>query len=484
MGKRMKIAFIEPRPPVNLYFFLGKFPLLGPLFLGTMLKNEGHEVRVFKEDITPVYSDNTDWLHPFLKEADIVGLTSVTHTAKRAYQIADEIKMRFPDKKVILGGSHVSALPEEALQHADQVVVGEGENVALDVFNGTIREKIVQGSQVHIDEVPPLDLELLQGFRNRRGKIGMVTAPIMASRGCPFDCIFCSVTQMFGREYRIRDADLVMDEVMMRYNEGFRSLFFYDDNFAANPGKTKIFLEKLIRADLKITWSSQFSIHVAKDKELVRMLKRSNCTTLYIGVESINPEALKDYNKSQSVSMIRESIRSLSSAGFHVHSMFVLGADSDNEETIDNTIRFSRESGSSTAQFSILFPIPGTHLYDQVKEKNQIFINDWNYYDGTHSVILRRSISPLKLQKKMIHAYRYFYRQKLTYRLISRIGFFIWKLKNGKYLKYIRYVTRKLRRRGVVEDGILTFKGLLSDSLPGSLSLALRMKKELLSREM
>jgi len=206
----MKIAFIEPRPPINVYFFLTKLPLLGPLFLGTMLKQAGHEVRVFKEDILPAYNHKTDTFHPFIREADIVGITAITHTINRAYQIADAIKRQFPDKKVVMGGNHPSAMPNEALEHADQVVVKEGENVVLDVFNGAAKERIVYGSLVDINDVPILDLSLLEGYSKKRNGLNMKYAPIMASRGCPHDCIFCSVTQMFGRKYRIKDADLVM----------------------------------------------------------------------------------------------------------------------------------------------------------------------------------------------------------------------------------------------------------------------------------
>jgi radical SAM superfamily enzyme YgiQ (UPF0313 family) len=462
----MKVALIEPCPPVNVYFFLTKLPLLGPLFLGTILKNAGHEVKVFKEDILPAYNHKTDTLHPFIQEADIVGLTAITHTINRAYQIAEAIKRQFPDKKIILGGNHPSALPGEALEHADQVVVGEGENVVLDVFEGRNTEKIVSGTIVDINDVPIIDLSLLQGYGTKKNKINMRYAPIMASRGCPHDCIFCSVTEMFGRKYKIKDADLVMEEVMTRYNEGFRHGFFYDDNFAAIHSKTKIFLEKLIRADLDFTWSSQFSIHVAKDRELIDMLKRAKCVAMFIGVESINPDALKDYNKNQTVQMIKESISTLVDSGLNVHSMFIIGADSDNAQTIDKTIQFSRESGSRTAQFSILFPIPGTQLYDQMKQSNRIYINDWTYYDGSHSVILPKNISPLRLQKKLIQAYRKFFSKKIIWGIAAYFGFFIWKILNTKYMKYIRYFTRKLKKEGVVKDGILTIKGLKTDSIP------------------
>jgi radical SAM superfamily enzyme YgiQ (UPF0313 family) len=472
----MKIALIEPKPPFNAYFFLKKLPLLGNLFLGTMMKNAGHEVKVYKENMLSAYNEKTDEFLPFIKEADVVGITGITHTANRQYLLADALKRQFPEKKVILGGSHVSAMPEEGLQHADQVVVGEGENVAMDVFEGRNKDKLVRGSVVNMNDVPPIDLKILQGYHFRKDKINMRHAPIMASRGCPYDCNFCSVTKMFGRRYRIKDSDLVMEEVMMRYKEGFRHAFFYDDNFAANREKTKIFLEKLIRADLDLRWSSQFRVEVVKDKEMVDLLTRAKCSTVFIGVESINPKALLDYNKSQSVEDVKNCIKILAEKGIYVHSMFVLGADSDNEETIEETIRFSRASKSHTAQFSILFPIPGTRLYDEMREQDRIFIQNWDYYDGSHTVILPKLITPIKLQKKLIHGYKHFYATTIIRWLMSRVGFFMWKLTNKKFLRYLRYFTRKLKKAGVYQDGTASIKGSLADLVPKKLSQAVIRK--------
>ncbi len=432
----MKIALVEPRPPFNTYYFFKKLPLLGGFFLGALLKQAGHEVRVFKEDFGPVLRDG--WLHPFLARADAVGITAITHTANRAYRIADAIRAVSPGTRIIMGGNHPSALPEEALQHADQVVTGEGEAVVQDVFEGRRPERIVAGLRVDIDTVPMIDLSLLQGVQRRQGRPDLPIAPIMASRGCPHDCVFCSVTKMFGRHYRVRNPDLVLEEVLRRHREGFRWGFFYDDNFAAVPEKTKIFLEKLIRAGIDFSWNSQFSIHVGKDRELLRLLKRAGCTRLFIGVESFNPAALKDYRKSQTVELIRRSIDTIISEGLAVHSMFILGADSDDEKSIEETIRFSRASGSRTAQFSILFPIPGTELYARMREQKRIFVDNWDYFDGSHAVLHPLLISPYRLQQKLIHAYKYFYGARPLHWLVSRLGFLLWKSGNRGYLRFLR----------------------------------------------
>jgi radical SAM superfamily enzyme YgiQ (UPF0313 family) len=163
--------------------------------------------------------------------------------------------------------------------------------------------------------------------------------------------------------------------------------------------------------------------------------------------------------------------------------MFILGADSDTPETIEQTIRFSRESGSRTTQFFILFPIPGTELYDQMKAADRIYINDWDYYDGSHSVILPKNISPLALQKKLIHGYRYFYSRKIHHWIASRVGFFVWKLLYTKYMKYVRYVTRQLKKKGVVRDGIRTFRGFRTEALPRAFKALFTRRKEIIGNK-
>jgi radical SAM superfamily enzyme YgiQ (UPF0313 family) len=310
-----------------------------------------------------------------------------------------------------------------------------------DVFEGRRQERIVVGPRVDIDSVPIVDLSLLEGYR-RGVRIGQPVAPLMASRGCPHSCIFCSVTSMFGRDYRIRNADLVMEEVLRRHSEGFRWGFFYDDNFAAVPAKSKVFLEKLIRANIDFSWSSQFSVHAARDRELLRMLKRAKCSTMFIGVESISPDALRDYGKTQTVELIRESLDAIVAEGLHVHSMFILGANSDDEKSIDQTIRFSRESKSSTAQFSILFPIPGTELYRKMREQKRIFIDNWDYFDGSHAVLLTERISPYQLQQKLVKAYKHFYSRKALHWLAARVGFLLWKSWNHGYLRFLKKVSQ------------------------------------------
>ncbi|MDD5585255.1 MAG: cobalamin-dependent protein, partial [Candidatus Omnitrophica bacterium] len=194
----MKITFIEPSPTeANVYSKL-HMPLLGPVYLGTILKNRGHQVQIINENIRkPDYSK---------LKADLIGISIMTSTSKRGYAIARQ----FPRDKVIMGGVHATLLPEESLPFARQIIVGEAEEVIADVVEGRRTEAIVQGHAVqNLDTLPEPDFSLVKGY-----KFPAMLMPISTSRGCPFDCSFCSVTKIFGRQYRFRSAGSVMKELL------------------------------------------------------------------------------------------------------------------------------------------------------------------------------------------------------------------------------------------------------------------------------
>ena len=241
-----KIVFIEPQAP-NLHIF-SQFPLprLGALILGTMMKARGWEVEVYVEDLRRID-------YEAIAGADLVGISTITSTAPRAYAIADRVRgMGIP---VLMGGPHVTFLAEEALEHADYVIRGEGEKALaafIDAWEGRRdfsgipnlslkvgrpgRPQPMLPMEKDLDAIPYPDFSLLKhdpGAGNSTPPI-----PVQTSRGCPFDCSFCSVTGMFGKKYRFRSTDNIIGE-LKRYDKRGNAVFFYDDNFAANPERTK-----------------------------------------------------------------------------------------------------------------------------------------------------------------------------------------------------------------------------------------------------
>jgi len=399
----VKIVLIEPAASeANVYSKL-HMPLLGPIYLGTILKNKGHEVEIYNEEICrPDYSK---------LNADVVGISILTSTAKRGYEIA----RKFPKEKVIIGGVHASLLPDEALQFARQVVIGEAEEVIVDVVEGLIKEPIVHGKAIqNLDSLPYPDFSLIKGY-----KLSSFIMPVSTSRGCPFDCTFCSVTKMFGREYRFRSAQNVIEELALRQAKTF---FFCDDNFTAQPERTRTLLELMLKHKIR-KWSCQVRCDAAKDDELLSLMAAAGCDVVCVGFESVNPETLKSYQKKQSIDDIINAIRSFRKKKIRIHGMFVLGSDTDNEKTIWDTLRFAIKQKIDTIQMMILTPVPGTKFHEELKQQKRIFTHDWSLYDGQHVVFKPKLLSARQLQLNVINAYARFYSLSKSLSLLMKLHF-------------------------------------------------------------
>jgi radical SAM superfamily enzyme YgiQ (UPF0313 family) len=217
------------------------------------------------------------------------------------------------------------------------------------------------------------------------------------------------VSSTFGRKYRFRDTENILEEISMRLTQGHERFFFYDDNFAANGKGTKALLEGIAGKDLKIRWAAEARTNIAKDRELLRLISRTNCERLFIGLESINARTLASYNKKQTVEDVKSCIMLLHEHGIPVHGMFVLGSDDDDLSTVEDTVKFCHEMKLDSVGFSILHPLPGSRLYDILDSRNRIFTKDWSLYDGTHVVFRPQKMTPLELQEKYIWAWKKFY---------------------------------------------------------------------------
>jgi radical SAM superfamily enzyme YgiQ (UPF0313 family) len=410
----MKIVFIEPRSSgANVYSKL-PMPLLGPVYLGTILRDRGHEVEIYNEDFfTPDYSR---------LDADLIGISILTATAPRGYEIAD----KFPREKVIIGGVHASLLPEEALLHARQVVVGEAEEVIADVVEGRLKDPVVQGRPVEdLDALPFPDFTLVKGFKPR-----IPIIPVSTSRGCPFDCSFCTVTKMFGRRYRFRSAENVMEELTRR---GAHRYFFCDDNFTANPARTQRLLAMIEASPIR-GWICQIRCDVARDKELLAAMERAGCNVVCIGLESINKETLRSFGKRQSVRQIVHAIRSIHRRGIKIHGMFVLGGEDDSLKTVWDTVRFAIREKLDTLQISILTPFPGTRVYEFLEAQKRIFTKDWSLYDGHHIVFTPKLVSARELQVTVLKAYMRYYSLTRTF-----LSLLTWRFRNG-FFRFMGYL--------------------------------------------
>ena len=406
-----KIVLIEPRSPDVHVFSRWKLPRLGLVILGTRLKEAGYDVKLIVEEVAPVDFEA-------LFSADLVGISTITATAPRAYEFANAA--RRAGIPVVMGGPHVTFLPDEALEHCDYVLRGEADDLivgfvraiesgqGLEAFpslsyrrDGRIVHNPAATTCVDVESLPVPDLSLIQG---RRGQKGLV--PVQTSRGCPFNCTFCSVTRMFGREYRFRSTENVMAE--LRLHKG-RDVFFYDDNFTANRERVKELLRAMIREKLNIHWSAQVRCDAAADPELMDLMAESGCFYVYVGLESISPEVLKHFDKHQSLEQMESAIREFHDRRIRIHGMFIFGADHDTSETFRRTVRFARVHHIESVQFMILVPLPGTPLLEQMEKEGRLLSRDWSLYDAHHVVFQPKNMSTLTLQVETLRAFCRFY---------------------------------------------------------------------------
>jgi len=439
-----KVVFIEPRPPDPHVFSRYKLPRLGCVVLGTIIEQKGRYCKVFIEDIADI-----DFKEVFA--ADLVGITTITSTAPRAYAIADQIrKAGIP---VVMGGPHVTFLPDEALEHSDYVIRGEAEESFPELLDTIEAGRGIEdinglsfrigdrnfhnpgmGRVKNLDDLPLPDFSMVHG--GLKGKVW----PMQTSRGCPFNCNFCTVTQMFGRAYRFRSKEHIMRE--LRAVPKDKLVFFYDDNFAADRNRAKDLMRMMIAEGITPKWTTQVRVDVARDPEMIDLMKASGCVLVYIGFESVNPETLKAFHKGQSLEEMKKSIQALHGRGIRIHGMFVLGADDDDKETLDLTVDFAKQQKIDTVQFLILAPLPGTAQLKQFQAEDRILIKDWSYYDAHHVVYEPKKMTFFELQAGVFKAFMKFYNRTGIIK-----AFFSFKIINIIYKVYAYRLVRGWLRR-------------------------------------
>ncbi len=396
-----KVTFVEPMGAFsNVFAQYMSIPMLGPLYLGTLAKRAGYDVEILNENILKRKLVGQD-----IEDVDILCLSCMTSTIERGKTIAREYKKIRQKKglpsRTIVGGIHASMIPEDVENDFDQIFVGEAESSIIPLLDGELEGKIVEGNPVEkMDSIPIPDFSLLKGW-NRRG-----IRPVMTSRGCPYDCTFCSVTEMFGRGYRAMSADRVMEEVEAYPRS---KLFFVDDHFVASKKRTHELLDKMEQKNLRTKWSCQLRADVAKDETLVQRMSDNGCFNVYIGFESVNQKMLEEIHKNQTVDDIRQAIDIFQSNGIGVHGMFMLGSDSDDKTIFEQTSKFTKSTRLSTVQYMILTPLPGTKFYRDMVKQGRLLHKKWDFYDALHVVFQPKNLTPEELQQGMLGCFEDFY---------------------------------------------------------------------------
>lgn len=403
----MVIIGIEPKAPGLHIFSKTYIPRLGLPQLLTIAENMGHECEIYCEQITPL-----PWER--IAEADIILISSITSTVPRAFSLIKKIK-EVSNAPVLMGGPHVTFLPEEALDNGADFVFRHEADDSFPMFIewylsgrdyqtlddipglsfkvGNSYYHTSRPPEVDLDRLPTPNLDLIKGL----GKPSSI--PMITSRGCPWGCEFCSEIAMFGREYRFRSEEKVIEDI--RYYDrlyGKTPIFFAEDNLGANKRRLEGLCRSIIEKGLGRSIGGQVRLDLAKSPQTLKLMSRAGFQRAYIGYESTNAESLKAVGKGLKEREMGQLTRQFHKYGIAIHAMWVLGFDDDTLETVKNTVKANIKLKIETTQFLILVPIPGSRLFYRLQDENRIFCRDWSRYDGHHVNFYPGKMTPRQLQ--------------------------------------------------------------------------------------
>jgi radical SAM superfamily enzyme YgiQ (UPF0313 family) len=355
-----------------------KIPQLGLHILASLTPKDV-DLTVIDEEIREI---------DFSLDFDLVGISCMTATANRGYQLSDMFRQR--GSKIILGGIHPTILPQEAIQHADAVVIGEAEGCWADVVND-----FKKGELQKFYHVPEPDLSKVpfprRDFHIDRALFNCVG--LLTTRGCPYACEFCSVTDFYGRKIRHRPVSMVVEDIKQ---SGSKTFLILDDNVTGHPEYSKELFEALI--PLGIRWIGQSSMSLAKDKEMLKLCRLSGCAALFFGLESVSPSSLMGMKKTlKSIEETEEAIKIIQDNGIAFHPSIILGFDTDTKAIFDDTLEFLARTKIPTMSLHVLTPYPGTRIYQRFKDQRRIISHDWSHYDHHTVVFQPKNMTPQEL---------------------------------------------------------------------------------------
>jgi radical SAM superfamily enzyme YgiQ (UPF0313 family) len=428
----MKITLINPPAShvESLYVVGMKAPPLGLAYLASTLERSGHEVEIIDASALEL---SISQIKSVLEkdQPEIIGVTATTPTIYNAFKIVKAAKEVCPGSFTVLGGSHPSFQPTETLKecpYLDAVCVGEGEETIVELAEALKGNKclsdvkgIAYKSKGNVMKNPPRpfieNLDSLpfpawhllpMGNYTLFGK-KTVICHMMSSRGCPFQCIFCSSSLFFGKKYRARTAKNVVDEMeclISKYNP--ESIEFSDDEFTLNGKRVEDICSEIKRRGLDVWWACSSRVDTISTS-LLKKMRAAGCFLIYFGIESGSQRILNYIKKGISIEQVRKAVRWTREAGIKTLGSFIIGFPDETKEEIEKTVRFSKELKLDYAQFSIATPYPGTELYEMAKRKRLLFTEDWSRYTAAKPVMAMKNLNIEELLRIFKKAYIRFY---------------------------------------------------------------------------
>ena len=433
LNRKLKIALISPKGP--LYRHRGgiwkKSLRYQPLTLTTLAAlippDLPVDLQLFDEGISDV---------PLDLEADLVGLTVITGTARRAYELADHFRAR--GTTIVLGGPHVTLIPEDAQPHADAIVVGYAEDswpqLLRDFASGQLQPRYDQAPGLDLADRPFARRELLPSHRYLTNNV------FEATRGCIHNCDFCVVPTAWGRKpYQKPVAQVVAD---IRQH-GARKLIFVDLNLIADRDYACELFTALI--PLRVQWYGLATVLLADDSELLTLAAQSGCKGLLMGLESISPQNLRQSHKGfNSPEKYAQVVERLHQHGIALQGCFVFGLDHDGPDVFLKTAEFAVQAQIDLPRFAIVTPFPNTPLHKRLDSEGRILTRNWELYDGQHAVFQPTKMSVQELQTGIEVAWKHAYSFRSIVRRIAHSPA-PWPVKLGTNFGY-RFYAHNLSR--------------------------------------
>ncbi len=408
---KLRIALVSPKGPLyrNRGGIFRKSLRYMPLTLPTLASLVPDELNA---DVTCIDEGIEDV--DLEIDADLIGLTVITGTAPRAYELAKQFRRR--GKTVVLGGPHVTLLPDDAQPHADAIVVGYAEDewprLLRDFAAGQLRSRYVQSPDLDLANRPLPDRSVLPEKR-------FITADVFeATRGCVHNCSFCVVPSAWGRKPLHRPVHEIVADIRQR---GARRAIFVDLNIIANRDYAWELFEAL--KPLNIQWYGLATTLLCQDIPLLDLVAESGCRGLLMGLESIRTTNLqqnhKRFNHPESYGQVVEMLHRRNIA---LQGCFVFGMDDDTEDIFQETAELAVDIGIDLPRFAIITPFPGTPLHERLETEGRILTRNWELYDGQHVVFQPAQMSPETLFRGNEQAWRYAYRWRSIAKRLRQTG--------------------------------------------------------------
>jgi radical SAM superfamily enzyme YgiQ (UPF0313 family) len=453
-----RLLLVNPAYPESFWTFRwavdeilpGKRAVNPPLGLATLasLSPPHWNVVIVDENVEPA---------PLEPAADVVGVCGMGVQFPRQKELLAHC--RKAGYRVVAGGSYASLCPEAYTDIADTVVAGEAEYIwpefCEDLERGTPRALYRESRSVALADSPPPRFDLLKLDRYS-------TVTLQFSRGCPYLCEFCDIIVMFGRKPRCKTVAQVGLELDALRALGQRNVFFVDDNLIGNRGAARELLAYLARYqrqyDYRFRFGTEVSLNVAQDRDLLPLLREANFTWVFVGIESPDPETLRQTRKMQNLHEdVLTSVRRIYAHGIDVLAGFIVGFDNDTPETLERQFRFIVESGVQAAMVGLLTALPKTPLYARLAREGRLLTTA----DGTDNTRPATNVVPKRMTYgSLIDEYQRMYRRLVSDRVIAlrirnKMRFMRSPLYSGEYSPTQRVaIVARLLRRGILPGGI------------------------------